>query len=148
MLIKPFTGTVNSSGNALVQVTQGIADMVWVIYQLGLALNESAVFPQAGAQYNGVPLASSVALVPSPFSTFNGFSPYAMLGFMVGPPYLFLSTSDQLNMGLVGGTSGDTFTVAVFCDELSAADAANMTMAGTFITLCRVSVRGSYSLTR
>jgi hypothetical protein len=122
MLIKPFAGTVNSSGQAVVQVGHTIHGLIWKVYQLGFALGQVAVFAQTAAHINGIPLASNVVMQQSVFASLAslGQAPYAMESFMVGPPYPNLSAGDMISCGLINGTAGDTFTVGAYVDEFSA----------------------------
>lgn len=133
MLIKPFTSKVNASGIAELDVTHSLAGMVWVVYQVGFALNLNAGSPQVAAQVNGMPLGATIAMQPSAFTGIPGFASYGMLSFMVGPPYTFLNSGDKLSCAVLGATSGDTFTAGAFIDELSAQQAENYTQAGTYI---------------
>jgi hypothetical protein len=56
MLIKPFTGTVNGSGQSVVTVSHNIYGLRWKVYQLGFALGQLAQLAQVAAHVNGVPL--------------------------------------------------------------------------------------------
>lgn len=122
MLIKPFMGTVNASGQAVVTVQHSLHGVVWKVYQLGLALGQVALTAQTAAHVNGIPLTSTVAMQQSVFASLAGQAPYAMESFMVGPPYINLSAGDQIVAGVINAKSGDIFTVGAYIDELSASD--------------------------
>lgn len=128
MLIKPFTATVNASGQAVAVVSHGLHGLVWKVYQLGFALSQVAVFAQTAAHVNGIPLASNVVMQQSVFSQLAalGQAPYAMESFMVGPPYIILSAGDQITCGVINAVAGDTFTVGAYIDERSAGMAQDM----------------------
>lgn len=117
MLIKPFVAPVNSSGIAVVTVTHSLSQLVWKVYQLGIGLGLSAINAQVAAHVNGVPLAATVQMQPSVFANIPSQSPYAMESFMVGPPYILLSSGDMLVVGVQNAVSGDTLTVAAYVDE-------------------------------
>jgi hypothetical protein len=128
MLIKPFTASVNGSGQATLEVTHSLHGLMWKVYQLGLALNEVALTAQAAAHVNGIPLTSTVIMQQSVFSQLSalGQAPYAMESFMVGPPYIYLQAGDMITVGVINATPGDTFTVGAYVDELSAGMAQSM----------------------
>ena len=112
-LIKPFTGTVGSNGMASVQITHSLQGIIWQVFQIGFALNQTAFNPQIGAHVNGIPLTSSVAMQPV---TFTGF-PYAMESFFVGPPYVGLRAGDVITCAVIGAKSGDIFTAGAYISE-------------------------------
>jgi hypothetical protein len=128
MLIKPFMGTVNASGQAVVTVSHGIHGLVWKVYQLGFALGKISLLAQTAAHINGIPLASNVVMQQSVFSQLAGLgqAPYAMESFMVGPPYPILSAGDQINVGVINAVAGDIFTVGAYIDERDALMAQDM----------------------
>jgi hypothetical protein len=119
MLIKPFTGTVNANGQAIVTVSHNLNGLVWKIYQLGFALGKVSLSAQAAAHINGVPLASTVTMQLSVFANLasEGQAPYAMESFMVGPPYPVLSAGDMIVCGMISAIAGDVFTVAAYVEE-------------------------------
>jgi hypothetical protein len=120
-LLMPFTAQVNSSGQAIVQVTHSLSGKQWKVYQMGLALGElvTAGIAQVAASVNGAPLAASVNMQPSAFSQLNtlGQPPYAMESFFVGPPYIYLQSGDMMTVGVVNANPGDTFTCGVYLIE-------------------------------
>jgi hypothetical protein len=118
LLIKPFTAQVQSNGIAIVTVTQSNHGLAWVIYQIGLALNQSAPSPQVAAHVNGIPLAATVTMQNSAFAALTGQAPYAMESFFVGPPYVNLEAGDQLVVAVTGANSGDMFTVGAYINEI------------------------------
>lgn len=120
MLIKPFTSKVDSSGHSLLTISHGIHGLQWKIYQIGFALGVLSPLAQIAAHINGIPLTSTVSMQQSVFSQQPGQPPYAMESFFVGPPYVALMAGDQLVVGLINGTSGDTFTAGCYIDELDA----------------------------
>ena len=120
MLIKPFTATVNSSGQAVLSITHSLHGIVWKVWQIGFGLGELAPSPQVGAHINGIPLAATVSMQPAVFSSISGQAPYAMESYMVGPPYPVLSAGDQIVCAVLGATSGDVFTAGAYVDELDA----------------------------
>lgn len=128
MLIKPFTATVNGSGQAVAIVTHGIHGLVWKVYQLGFALSQVSQLAQTAAHINGIPLASNVVMQQSVFAQLAalGQAPYAMESFMVGPPYPILSAGDQLTCGVINAKPGDTFTVGAYIEERAAGMAQDM----------------------
>lgn len=117
MLIKPFTGPVNSSGQGIVTIGHSLHGLVWKIYQIGFALGIAAPSPQIAAHVNGVPLAPTVTMQPSVFANIAGQAPYAMESFFVGPPYLVLSAGDLCTCAVLGATAGDVFTAAAYIEE-------------------------------
>ena len=132
MLIKPFTATV-ANGIAQVGVTHSLAGMTWVVYQIGFALGINQGTPQVAAQVNGTPLGATIVMQPSAFVSLPGFSPYAMLSYMVGPPYIFLQSGDKISTAVLGAQNGDVFTVSAYLDEMNSLTADKYTMAGTYI---------------
>lgn len=117
MLIKPFTAPINASGIGVVVVTHSLSYLRWKVYQLGIALSQTALNAQVAAHVNGVPLAATIQMQPAVFANIPAQSPYAMESFMVGPPYINLSSGDQLVIGVQNAVSGDTLTVAAYIDE-------------------------------
>lgn len=119
MLIKAFTATVNGSGQAVLKVTHSIHGLTWKVYQLGLALGQTALTAQTAAHVNGIPLTSTVIMQQSVFASLIalGEAPYAMESFMVGPPYINLQAGDFISVGVINATPGDTFTVGAYIDE-------------------------------
>lgn len=118
LLIKPFTAKVAANGIASVIVSQNNHGLAWVIYQLGLALNQAAPSPQVAAHVNGIPLAATVTMQNSAFASLVGQTPYAMESFFVGPPYVNLEAGDQLVVAVTGANSGDMFTVGAYVNEV------------------------------
>lgn len=118
MLIKPFTATVNAGGMAVAVITHSLSGLYWKVYQVGIGLGKLSVSAQVAAHVNGVPLTPTIQLQPSVFANLPGQAPYAMESFMVGPPYINLSSGDQMVVGIQGATAGDLFTVAAYIDEL------------------------------
>jgi hypothetical protein len=117
-LIKPFTAPVGSNGIAVVTVTQSIHGLAWVVMQVGFALNIVASSAQVAAHINGTPLAATVNMQPSAFSSITQNTPYAMESFMVGPPYVTLEAGDQMVCAVISATPGDTFTVGAYVNEI------------------------------
>lgn len=117
--IAPYTATINASGQGLLSVGHSLHGMIWEVQQIGFALGQLAPSPQIAAHVNGLPLTATVAMQPSVFSSIAGQVPYAMESFMVGPPYVFLSSGDMITCGVIGATAGDIFTVAAFYVEHS-----------------------------
>jgi hypothetical protein len=135
-LIKPFTATVNVNGIAVIDITQNIPGLAWIVYQIGLALGKQAPSPQVAAEVNGVPLAATVTMQNSAFANISGGEfaiPYAMESFFVGPPYITLEAGDDLVVAVVGAVSGDTFTAGVYINEIisPASQAAKSAYAGS-----------------
>lgn len=128
MLIKPFMGTVSATGQALVVVSHNLHGLVWKVFQLGLALNKTALTAQVAAHINGIPLTSTVIMQSSAFASVAGFGQpsYAMESFMVGPPYPIMSAGDQLVVACINAIPGDTFTVGAYVEENSALMAQSM----------------------
>jgi hypothetical protein len=125
-MIKPFTGTVNASGQAQVIVSQNLHGLVWKVYQLGLALGKVALSAQVAAHVNGIPLTSTVTMQLAAFANMGQAPPYAMESFMVGPPYIILSAGDQLVVAVINAVPGDAFTVGAYVDERDASMAQDM----------------------
>jgi hypothetical protein len=117
-LIKPFTAPVNASGIALVNITMSIHGLAWVVYQIGFALGKLATAPQVAAHVNGQPLAATVTMQISAFSSITGQPGYAMESFFVGPPYITLEAGDSITCAVTGAVSGDTFTAAAYVNEI------------------------------
>lgn len=117
MLLQPFIATVNSQGQATVVITHAIHGLQWKVYQVGFGLGKAGGFPQVAAHVNGIPLMATVVMQPSVFANLQSQPPYAMESFMVGPPYIVLKAGDQIVCGVVGATSGDTFTAGAYIDE-------------------------------
>lgn len=128
MNITPFTASVNASGIAVVTIGHSLSNIKWKIYQVGIGLGKTAINAQVAAHVNGVPLAATVQMQPSVFANIPGQAPYAMESFMVGPPYIILSSGDQFVIGVQNAVSGDTFTCAAYYDELDALLPASMGM--------------------
>jgi hypothetical protein len=128
MLIKPFTASVNSSGQAVATIQHTLSGLAWKIYQIGFGLGQLAPSPQVAAHVNGVPLAATVAMQPSVFANIVGQAPYAMESFFVGPPYIILSSGDAIVCAVLGATSGDVFTAAAYIEEYDATDSASLLM--------------------
>jgi hypothetical protein len=126
MLIKPFTATVDANGHATITVGHNQALLKWKVFQVGLALGQVANFAQVAGHVNGIPLASTVIMQPSVFASLPGQAPYAMESFMVGPPYIYLRSGDQFVIGVINATSGDTFTVGAYVEEMSVDDDESM----------------------
>lgn len=120
MLIKAFQSKVPASGGTLLQVRHDLHGRVWKVYQLGFALGVVALQAQVAAHVNGIPLAATVSMQLSVFSTLTGDTPYAMESFMVGPPYIILQAGEYITCGVINATSGDTFTVGAYVTEHSA----------------------------
>jgi hypothetical protein len=117
-LIKPFTAQVGSNGIALVNITQSLHGLAWVVYQIGFALNIQALAAQVAAHVNGTPLASTVGMQISAFASLQQNAPYAMESFMVGPPYVTLEAGDAIVCAVTGAVAGDTFTAAAYVNEI------------------------------
>ena len=117
LLIKPFTATVNNSGQAVLQIGPSLQGITWTVQQIGFGLGKSAVSPKVAAHVNGVPLAATVVMQPSVFASILGQAPYAMETFFVGPPYIDLSAGDAITCAVLGATAGDTFTAAAYIEE-------------------------------
>lgn len=121
-LIKPFTAVVGSNGQATVAITHSLQGILWQIFQIGFALNQTAFQAQVGAHMNGIPLTSAVAMQTVAFTGF----PYAMESFFVGPPYVGLKAGDQIVCAVRGATVGDTFTAGAYLSEEQIATMANV----------------------
>jgi hypothetical protein len=117
-LIKPFVQAVGSNGIAVVNVTQSIHGLAWVVYQIGFGLGIQASSPQVAAHVNGTPLAATVAMQISAFASIPGQAPYAMESFMVGPPYITLEAGDSVTCAVIGATPGDVFTASAYVNEI------------------------------
>jgi hypothetical protein len=117
-LIKPFTGAVGANGIAIVVVSMSIHGLAWVVYQIGFGLGQLATAPQVAAHVNGMPLAATVQMQVSAFASVTGQPAYAMESFFVGPPYITLESGDSITCAVTGATSGDTFTVAAYVNEI------------------------------
>jgi hypothetical protein len=128
MLIKPFTGAVNASGQGVVTVGHTLSQVAWKVYQIGFGLGVLAPPPQVAAHVNGVPLTATVAMQPSVFANIVGQAPYAMESFFVGPPYIILSSGDTITCAVLGATSGDVFTAAAYIEEYDATDLGSLYM--------------------
>jgi hypothetical protein len=128
ILIKPFTATVNASGQSIATISHSLSGITWIVYQIGFALNKAAPSPQVAAHVNGIPLSATTTMQTSVFANITGQSPYAMETFMVGPPYIFLQAGDQLVCAVLGATASDVFTVGAYIDELSTQQAQFRTM--------------------
>ena len=112
-LIKPFTATVAGNGSATAVITMSLNGLIWQVFQIGFALNETALTAQVGAHMNGIPLTSSVLMQPVLFSGF----PYKMESFFVGPPYVGLKAGDMITCSVISATPGDTFTAGAYISE-------------------------------
>lgn len=112
-IIHPFTAVVDATGSASVSITHSINGLIWQVFQIGFALNESAISAQVGAHFNGIPLTSSVQMQPVKFKGF----PYAMESFFFGPPYVGLRAGDQVVCSVLSATPGDVFTAGAFVSE-------------------------------
>lgn len=128
MLIKPFVGIVNAQGQGIVNVSHSLHGIVWKVYQLGMALGQTALTAQCAAHINGIPLTSTVIMQPSVFAKFGvlGQAPYAMESFMVGPPYPILAAGDFIAVAVINATVGDSFTVGAYVEERDAGMPQNM----------------------
>jgi hypothetical protein len=126
MIIKPFTGTVNASGQAIVIVEHNLHGIMWKIYQVGFGLGINAPLAQVAAHVNGIPLMSTVVMQQSAFASTPGQAPYAMESFMVGPPYIYLQAGDMITCAVINAVSGDTFTCGAYLDEQSSSQAQSM----------------------
>ena len=131
-IIKPFTGTVGANGIAVVEISQQLHGLSWVIYQIGFALSQLAPSPQIAAHVNGIPLTATTTMQASAFAQIPTQSPYAMESFMVGPPYINLEAGDKLVCAVTGANPNDTFTVGAYVNEVIslAAQAARMNYQG------------------
>lgn len=133
-LIKPFTATVNSQGQAIAVISHSLHGLAWEVMQIGFALGISAPSPQVAAHVNGVPLAAAVTMQPSVFAAMMGQAPYAMESYFVGPPYTLLEAGDQIVCAVLGAIMGDIFTAGAYVNEItspaSQAAAANNPSAG------------------
>lgn len=112
-LIKPFTVTVGSNGQAQVDIAHNINGLIWQVFQIGFALGITSSFAQVGAHLNGIPLTAAVVMQPV---TFSGF-PYKMESYFVGPPYVGLRAGDKITCAVINATSGDTFTAGAYISE-------------------------------
>lgn len=112
-VLRPFTATVASNGQASLIISHNLAGIIWQIFQIGLALNKAAPSPQVGAHFNGIPLTATVTMQAV---TLPG-APYAMESFIVGPPYIGLKAGDQLVCAVLGATAGDVFTAGAYLSE-------------------------------
>jgi hypothetical protein len=126
MLIKPFTATVNASGQATLKVTHNLHGLMWKVFQLGLGLGQTALTAQVAAHVNGIPLTSTVIMQLSVFASLTGEAPYAMESFMVGPPYPYLMAGDYITVGVINAVAGDSFTVGAYVEELDSGMAQSM----------------------
>lgn len=117
-LIKPFTAKVNNSGFAVVDVTHSLNGIAWQVMQVGLALGLNAPSPQCAAIVNGIPFVSAVVMGTSVFSSLLGSAPIAMTSEFSGQPYPVLEAGDVMRVGVIGATSGDTFTVGAYVNEI------------------------------
>jgi hypothetical protein len=117
-LIKPFTQAVGANGIAILNITQPIHGLAWVVYQIGFGLGQNAPAAQVAAHVNGTPLASTVAMQISAFASIPGQAPYAMETFFVGPPYVTLEAGDSIVCAVISATPGDTFTASAYVDEI------------------------------
>lgn len=117
MLIKPFTGLVSDSGQALAVVSHSIDGSVWKVCQIGFMLSHAAPSPRVAAHMNGVPLVPPIAMQPSKFIDGEGEAPYAMEAFFAGPVPIDLLAGDCITCAVSGGTPGDTFTVTAYIGE-------------------------------
>lgn len=115
--IQPFTATVNSSGQAVIQISHSLNGITWTVQQIGFGLGKNAVSPKVAAHVNGVPLAATVVMQPSVFASIIGQAPYAMETFFVGPPYIDLQAGDSITCAVLGAAAGDTFTAAAYITE-------------------------------
>lgn len=122
MPVHPFVATVNGSGQAVVRVQHNLHGLIWKVYQLGLGLGQTALTAQCAANFNGIPLTSTVIMQQSAFASLAalGEAPYAMESFMVGPPYMLLQAGDYISVAVINATAGDTFTVGAYVDERDA----------------------------
>lgn len=112
-LIKPFTASVGSNGQATLDITHNLQGIIWQVYQIGFALGVTASFAQIGAHLNGIPLTAAVAMQPVAFTGF----PYKMESYFVGPPYVGLKAGDKITCAVINATSGDTFTAGAYISE-------------------------------
>lgn len=130
-LIKPFTASVNSSGIAIATISMTIHGLAWVVYQIGFALGKFKSGAQVAAHVNGQPLAATIAMQQSAFSSITNNPPYAMESFMTGPPYVTLESGDQIVCAVVGATSGDVFTATAYVNEIASPAMIRAMNAGT-----------------
>lgn len=117
-LIKPFTAPVNASGFSMVTVTHTLQGIAWEVVQVGMSLAQAAPSPQVAAIVNGIPLVSAAIMVTSVFASSPGSAPVAMTSCFYGPPYVTLEAGDQMVVGVIGATPGDTFTVGAYINEV------------------------------
>jgi hypothetical protein len=126
MILKPFLGTVNAEGQAIVTIDHNLHGLMWKIYQVGFGLGQQALNAQVAAHVNGIPLMSTVAMQPSAFASIPTQAPYAMESFMVGPPYIYLQAGDMIVCAVINAVAGDTFTCGAYLDEQSSSQAQSM----------------------
>lgn len=112
-LAHPFTAQVNVLGQATIEMGHNIHGLVWQVFQLGFALNQSASGPIVGVHFNGVPFISTLTMRAV---SFPGF-PYNMEVEYYGPPYAALKAGDRLTCTVTGATNGDIFTAAAYVSE-------------------------------
>lgn len=124
-LIKPFSASVGSNGIAVATVSQNNHGLAWVVYQIGFALGQNAPSPQVAAHFNNQPLVASAAMQVSAFASIPAAAPYAMETFFYGPPYVTLEAGDQIVCAVTGATSGDSFSVAAYVQEIASPAAVN-----------------------
>lgn len=117
-LIKPFTGSVNASGFAMVDVTHSLHGIAWEVVQVGMALGQNAPSPQVAALVNGIPLVSASVMVTSVFAMVPTSAPVAMTSCFYGPPYPVLEAGDHMIVGVLGANAGDVFTVGAYINEI------------------------------
>jgi hypothetical protein len=117
-LIKPYTAAVNSNGFGVVQITQNNHGLAWQIMQIGMSLGLNANSPQCAANINSIPFVSSTVMATSVFASLTGQAPIALTSVFSGPPYPVLEAGDELTVGVIGATAGDTFTVGLFINEI------------------------------
>lgn len=126
MLIKPFTGGVNASGQGIARIRHDLHGIVWKVFQIGFGLGILAASPQVAAHVNGIPLSGSAFMQQSVFSSVTGEPSYAMESFFVGPPYILLSAGDTITCAVLGAASGDVFTAGAYLEEHSAFETLTM----------------------
>jgi hypothetical protein len=111
--IQPFQATVNAGGQATLQITHAINGLIWQVFQIGFALNQTALNSQVGAHMNGIPLTAAVLMQQVMFPGF----PYLMESFFVGPPYVGLKAGDQITCSVINAVPGDVFTAGAYISE-------------------------------
>jgi hypothetical protein len=120
MLLKPYTATVNTNGQAVISIGHSLANIKWKIMLIGFGLGQNAPSPQVGLHVNGTPFGASQTFQTSVFAGITGEPPYAMEMTWYGPPYFYLSSGDVAACGVMGAQPGDQFTATALIEEVDA----------------------------